>query len=238
MVKPTDLIQVKPMERSEALELLQKTLGQPGKSRESQESQQLVEELECMPLAVVHAASYIRERGNRYSVPQYLRDFQKSDREATNLLKKEIGHLDRDWEAKNSIFTTWQISFDYLRREKPSAAELLSVMSFCDRQGIPEDLLRYQPSTSCTAGTEISNDSTNGEISESGSNGGPDFEDDVAALRNYSFIINTNDGGKDLHVFYLASSLQVTMETGKDAARSFLMSVQRCLNGQNHDNLY
>ncbi|RAL07856.1 uncharacterized protein BO97DRAFT_473365 [Aspergillus homomorphus CBS 101889] len=185
MVKHTDLIQVNPMERSEALELLQKTLTQSG---ESQENQQLVEELECMPLAIVQAASYIRERGNRYLVPQYLRDFRKSDREATNLLKKEVGHLDRDWEAKNSIFMTWRISFDYIRREKPSAAELLSLMSFFDRQGIPEDLIRCQPSTIRTARTEISNDSSDGETSDSEYGGGPDFEDDVTTLRNYSFI--------------------------------------------------
>jgi hypothetical protein len=191
MVKHTDLIQVNPMERSEAIELLQKTLGQPG---ESQESQQLVEELECMPLAIVQAASYIRERGNRYSVAQYLRDFRKSDREATNLLKKEVGHHDRDWEAKNSIFTTWQISFDYIRGEKPSAADLLSLMSFFDRQGIPEDLIRRPPSTCYTARTEVSDDSSDGETSESGSDDGPDFEDDVTTLRHYSFILVDESG--------------------------------------------
>ncbi|KAL6228890.1 hypothetical protein BDW75DRAFT_246232 [Aspergillus navahoensis] len=209
MVKHTDLIQVNPMERSEVLELLQKTLDQ---DVESQESQQLVEELECMPLVMVQAASYIRERGNRYSIAQYLRDFRKSDREATNLLKKEAGHLGRDWEAKNSVFTTWQISFDYLRREKPSAAELLSLMSFFDRQGIPEDIIRPRLLTSCTARTEVSDDSSDGETSESGSDGGPDFEDDVATLRNYSFILN--DGGKDLYVIYPTSFLRVDMKTG------------------------
>ncbi|KAL3455044.1 P-loop containing nucleoside triphosphate hydrolase protein [Aspergillus heterothallicus] len=191
MVKHTNLIQVNPMERSEALELLQKTLDQPG---ESQESQQLVEELEYMPLAIVQAASYIQERGSRYSVLQYLRDFRKSDREAINLLKKEAGHLDRDWEAKNSIIMAWQISFDYIRREKPSAAELLSLMSFFDRQGIPEDLIRPQPLTGCTARIEMSDDSSDGESSESGSNGCPDFEDDVTTLSNYSFILVNESG--------------------------------------------
>ncbi|KAJ5651655.1 hypothetical protein N7507_009081 [Penicillium longicatenatum] len=144
LIKHTDLIQVNPMERSKALELLQKTLDQPGESRESQESQQLVEELECMPLAIVQAASYIRERGRRYSVAQYLRDFRKSDREAINLLKKEAG--------------------------------------------IPEDLIRRQPSARRTARTEISDDSTDGETSGSESGEGPDFEDDITTLRNYSFI--------------------------------------------------
>jgi hypothetical protein len=64
-----DLIEVKPMEESEALELLQRKLDQP---RESDESQQLVNALELMPLAVVQAAIYIRNRAPRSSISQYL----------------------------------------------------------------------------------------------------------------------------------------------------------------------
>ncbi|KAJ6145551.1 hypothetical protein N7470_009446 [Penicillium chermesinum] len=189
MVKHKDLIEVNPMAKSEALELLQKTLDQP---EESQESQQLVEELEFMPLAIAQAAGYIRNRAPRYSVSQYLRDFQKSDSEAIKLLKREAGHFDRDWEAKNSILLTWQISFDYIRHEKPSAAELLSLMSFFDRQGIPENVIRRQPPSSCTSRTELFDDSSDGEISES--DGGTEFEDDVAILRNYSFISVSENG--------------------------------------------
>ncbi|CAG8215912.1 unnamed protein product [Penicillium olsonii] len=80
MVHHSDLIEVKPMEKSEALELLQRKLEQPG---ESQESRQLVNALESMPLAIVQAASYIRNRAPRPSVSQYLKDFLRSDREAT-----------------------------------------------------------------------------------------------------------------------------------------------------------
>jgi hypothetical protein len=182
MVKHKDLIEVNPMARSNALELLQKTLDQP---EESQESQHLVEELEFMPLAIAQAAGYIRNRAPRYSVSQYLRHFQKSDREVIKLLKKEAGHLDRDWEAKNSILVTWQISFDYIRDEKPSVAELLALMSFFDRQGIPESVI-HQPPASCTSRTGLFDDSSDGETSKS--DGGPEFEDDVTTLRNYSFI--------------------------------------------------
>jgi hypothetical protein len=152
MVDHKDLIEVQPIERSEALELLQRKLEQPG---ESQDSRQLVNALEFMPLAIVQAASYIRNRAPRYSVSQYLGDFKRSDREATRLLKKEAGHLYRDWEAKNSVVVTWQISFEYIRQTKPSAAELLSLMSFCDRQGIPESLIRHQPKGNYTSSSEL-----------------------------------------------------------------------------------
>ena len=183
MVDHKGLLEVKPMEKSEALELLQRKLEQSG---ESEESQLLVNELDFMPLAIVQAASYIRNRAPRYSVSQYLGDFQKSDRKATKLLKTEAGHLYRDWEAKNSILVAWQISFDYLRQIKPSAVELLSLMSFFDRQGIPDSLVRHQPKANYISSSELLSEAGDGETSESDL--GPDFEDDVATLRNYSFI--------------------------------------------------
>lgn len=189
MVHHNDLIEVKPMERSEALELLQRKIDQSG---ESQESQQLVDALEFIPLAIVQAASYIRSRAPRYSVSKYLSDFQGSDREATNLLKKEAGHLYRDWEAKNSILVTWQLSFDYIRQTKPSAAGLLSLMSLFDRQGIPENLIRHQPKDNYTSIPELLSDSSDEETSESDI--GPDFEDDVTTLRDYSFISLSENG--------------------------------------------
>ncbi|KAF7519204.1 hypothetical protein PCG10_010322 [Penicillium crustosum] len=65
IVHHSDLIEVKPMEQSEALELLQRKLEQPG---QSEESRQLVNVLESIPLAIVQAASYIRNRAPRSSV--------------------------------------------------------------------------------------------------------------------------------------------------------------------------
>lgn len=181
MVQHKDLIEVKPMEKSEALELLQKTLDQPD---ESQESRRLVEKLDFIPLAIVQAASYIRNRAPLSSVSQYLRHFQQSDRHVTKLLAKEAGHLYRDWEAKNSILVTWQISFDHVRHKKPSAADLLSLMSFFDRQGIPENLIRHQPTANYIPSPDFYSNSSDGDTFESDL----DFEDDVAILRDYSLI--------------------------------------------------
>jgi putative hemolysin len=190
MVKHRDLVEVNPMETSEALELLQKMLDQ---SERSQDSQKLVEELEFMPLAIVQAASYIRDRAPLTSVPQYLMTFQRNDREAKRLLKKEPGHLDRDWEASNSILVTWQISFDYIRREKPSAADLLSLMSFFDRQGIPDELLRAQHENNHISKSELSNRSS-GDEGLSASSIFDDFEDDITTLRDFSFISASKNG--------------------------------------------
>ena len=40
-----------------------------------------------------------------------------------------------------SVATTFMISFDYVRKVNPRASDLLSVMSFLDRQGIPKSLI-------------------------------------------------------------------------------------------------
>ncbi|CAI7654833.1 unnamed protein product [Penicillium crustosum] len=183
IVNHKDLIEVNQMERSEAQELLQKKLTQLGESRESR---QLVEELERIPLAIVQAASYIEIRAPRYSVSQYLKDFRRNDRKAINLLGTEAGHLYRDWEAKNSILVTWQMSFDHIRHTKPSAADLLSLMSFFDRQEIPEKLIRHQPEASLKPNLELSDDSSAGETSEYDVD--PEFKDSITTLSDYSFI--------------------------------------------------
>lgn len=126
------------MNQAEALGLLQKKLSTP---TEHETLARLAQELEFMPLAIVQAASYITHRSPRCTVSQYLEKLQKSDREAIRVLNEEAGLLYRDWEAKNSILLTWQISFDYIRGKRPSATDLLSPMSFFDRQDITENIL-------------------------------------------------------------------------------------------------
>lgn len=69
-----------------------------------------------------------------------------SDRRKTGLLNQEAGHLRRDEETKNSILITWQISFNHIRSTRRSAADLLSLISFFNQQGIHEALLRGQNS--------------------------------------------------------------------------------------------
>lgn len=67
---------------------------------------ELTAALEYMPLAIVQAASYIRERAPRSSVKQYLQQLESSDYRKLSLLEHEEGQLRRDWEARNSIIRT------------------------------------------------------------------------------------------------------------------------------------
>ncbi|PQE31720.1 hypothetical protein CJF32_00001045 [Rutstroemia sp. NJR-2017a WRK4] len=195
LVEQRDIITVDPMGEVGALGLLEKKLG---RCNESNDAIELVTALEFMPLAIVQAAAYICQRAPRYSVQDYLRDFQKSDRKRMSLLNFEGERLRRDWEAKNSIIITWQISFDHIRNIRPSAADLLSLMSFFDRQGIPEALLQSrEDQANSQQDREKSNDDDHAHLagfadddddSSSQSTIDDRFEKDILALRDYSFI--------------------------------------------------
>jgi len=187
LVEQSDIIAVEPMNEAHALALFERKLGKQG---DSTDVAKLAAALEFMPLAIVQAAAYISQRAPRCSVRQYLDEFRKSDRKKTSLLNHEGGQLRRDREAKNSIIITWQISFDYILWARPSAADLLSLMSVFDRQGIPEVLLRTKQENAQQdqRGRSGNDDVDDGEDNETQSSVNDDFEDDVLALRNYSFI--------------------------------------------------
>lgn len=121
------------------------------------------------------------------------------------LLDSKEGQLRRDYEAKNSIILTWQISFDYIRKTRPSATGLLSLMSFFDRQGIPEKLLRAQPEMEHTqqkhderySKRQVWEDEDSASQSSAGNDG---FEEDVQTLRDYSFIsVNADGASFEMH---------------------------------------
>jgi hypothetical protein len=79
------------------------------------------------------------------TLPKYMSEFRKSERKKASLLTKDMGDLGRDPSAANAVVTTWQITFEQVHQERSSAADLLSLMSFFNPQGIPLWVLRnYQ----------------------------------------------------------------------------------------------
>jgi tetratricopeptide (TPR) repeat protein len=194
LVEKRDIIAVEPMDQANAVTLFEKKLDI---QEDRGEIVKLATALEYMPLAIVQAAAYISQRSPRYSVARYLDDYTKSERKRTNLLDYDKGQLRRDWEAKNSIIVSWQISFEYIRQIRPSAAGLLSLMSFFDRQGIPESVLRLQEHRESGSNEEdkASQFSASDDDPEN-----DEFEDDVALLHDFSFISSeTNKKGFEMH---------------------------------------
>jgi tetratricopeptide (TPR) repeat protein len=195
LVEQRDIIIVEPMDEGHAVTLLEKKLGMRGDGNDIAE---LAGALEFMPLAIVQAAAYIVQRAPRCSVQQYLKEFRKSDHKKTSLLKHEAGHLRRDWEAKNSIIVTWQISFEHIREARLSAANLLSLMSFLDRQGMPETLIRcrdLQQNHGKMDGSHFDNDNNTSQSTDDDG-----FDEDILTLRSYSFIsVNADQITFEMH---------------------------------------
>ncbi|KAH7194234.1 hypothetical protein DER44DRAFT_706025 [Fusarium oxysporum] len=132
---------------------------------------ELLQALDYIPLAITQAAAYINRRSPRESVESYLEAFQESDQKKNSLLEVDLGDLRRDETVSNSVITTWQVTFEKIRHERPSAANLLSFMSLFDHKGIPEFALHYY----------------NGEPADS-KDKVDDFEDDLDVLRSYSLV--------------------------------------------------
>ena len=74
------------------------------------------------------------------------------------------------------------MSFERIREERQSAADLLSLMSFFNHQGIPESVLRRY---SKTVGQPNDEDEANGA-----------FNDDIDALQAYSLITVTEEADR------------------------------------------
>ncbi|KAF4332557.1 kinesin light chain [Fusarium beomiforme] len=187
--------EIGPMVHEEALKLLENRLGTVS---DKNAAAALVRSLDLIPLAISQAAAYIRKRAPRTSLVQYLSEFRRSESKRVRLLSQDAGDLRRDLRqdggASNAILTTWQVSFDHIRSRRPSAADLLSLMSFFNRQGIPESLLG--PPRSYSATQSISPKCTTDPHSQGSNNETRnEFEDDVAILRDYCLIMLSEDAG-------------------------------------------
>lgn len=189
LVEDRNIIDIEPMTEQDAVTLFEKKLGLQA---EKEAVTELIAALDLMPLAIVQAAAYIKQRAPRCSVQQYLEQFRKGDRKRTRLLEKEGGRHRRDWEAKNSIMVTWHITFDHLRQIRKSAADLLSLMSFFDRQGIPEYCLRSRTKARYEGDNNPIQEAAD-TVSLASSTDDDDFEEDILKLRSFSFIAATSD---------------------------------------------
>jgi Flp pilus assembly protein TadD len=203
LVEQRDVISVEPMDEAQALALFEKKLGA---QEDSDDVAELAAALEYMPLAIVQAAAYISQRAPLFSVAKYLEDFRKSESRRLRLLTHDDGQLRRDREAKSAIALTWLISFEYIKQTQPGAADLLSLMSLFDRQGIPEALLRprserAEARTDQTKAEDCSDDELEDDMSQSSAGDSEfRFRDDVAVLRDFCFVsVDTSGTSFEMH---------------------------------------
>lgn len=149
----------------EGLELMRKRLG-PGPPEAH--LIELLLELEYIPLAVTQAISFIVKR--RKSVQQYLELYRMSDHSRNRLLSYEFLDHGRYEQTMDSVARTWALSFEWIRRQHPKAAEMLCLMSFYQHSGVPVQLLRYEDEDTF------------------------EFEDSIAVLQAFS-LLHVNESG-------------------------------------------
>ncbi|KAF6810671.1 Kinesin light chain 5 [Colletotrichum plurivorum] len=189
------ILQIPAMQEDQALELLTKRLdGETDKAA----AIELVSALDYIPLAVNQAAAYINRRSPRVSVMSYLDKFRTSEKQKDSLLRSDKGDLGRHDGVSNSVVVTWQVTFEQVKRERPRAANLLSLMSQFQAHNIPEYMLHSYDSDiaatdegdadSVAAGTESD------EVSDC-----ENFENDMDTLRGYSLVALSSAGFCEMH---------------------------------------
>jgi tetratricopeptide (TPR) repeat protein len=187
-----NMMEVGPMAQADALTLLEKKLGSLPAATDV--AADLVQALDLVPLAISQAAAYIQARAPRSSPEKYLAEFRENERKRTRLLGYDAGDLRRDGGASNAIITTWQISFDHIRSKRRSAADLLSLMSFFDRQGIPGWVLKPSSGMQSDGESDDGGSTPDSDTYDAGDDIDGGFEDDVAMLRDYCLIIASEAG--------------------------------------------
>ena len=128
-----ELIELKPFSPKEAVSYLLKATG----SKEEEKASVLAERLGRLPLALTHAAGYIRSR--KISIHEYIRQFDQFqlklfEDKRLNLLSKE----------EKTILTTWNISLNAIEtvHQCHLAKEVIAFFAFLGQAPIPLDLVR------------------------------------------------------------------------------------------------
>ncbi|KAF3397499.1 Nephrocystin-3 [Talaromyces pinophilus] len=186
--KKEDVVVLDPMDEAHALKLLGRKLDMPFDSIE--DAKKLVAALEYIPLAIVQAAAYINRAKPPCSLRQYL-DKLKEVSSKSIVSDPDGERFNQDVTLKPPILSTWNISFDYLWRNRPSATDLLSLMSCADHQIIPDFLVRFSAETI----TEV--DDTDDTVSQKDERNEmgltrfstlPTFGKDIRLLSDFSLI--------------------------------------------------
>ncbi|KAF3343511.1 hypothetical protein BJF96_g439 [Verticillium dahliae] len=167
-------------------------------------AEKLIQILELIPLAVTQAVAYINRRAPRVSIQSYIQNFRKNEAWQGNLLSKDSGDVRRLDSASNSIVVTWQITFEQIRQESPSSAELLSLMSFFHSQNILEELLQGYLGLSPRSKHDLSqrewSSQDNQLPDQPEANSDVQLQRDLDALMGYSLIAPTTTKGLyDMH---------------------------------------
>jgi tetratricopeptide (TPR) repeat protein len=182
------ILEIGHMDPVESRKLMQEILEDDGP--DSDHLDILTARLEYLPLALAQSAAFIQERS--MTVARYLHLLDQSDSTLVELLSEPFEAVGRDSSVPNAVAATWMVSFKQIREQYSKASDLLSLMSFFDRQGIPKAFLSYwispKGSQDCAPRGE---DRTMGIL---------ELEKALGVLKGFSFVSEgTTDENLNMH---------------------------------------
>ncbi|KAL4986457.1 hypothetical protein BDW68DRAFT_178771 [Aspergillus falconensis] len=133
------LIEVKPMTSEEAKLLIKSNVTD--QILEESELDRLSELLGHLPLAIVQAAAFMQE--NSMTVSEYIELYNDSEETSMDLLCEPFETLGRDTGVPNAVATTLIVSIDQIKERDPKAVEILQLIAFLDRNGVPKSLIQH-----------------------------------------------------------------------------------------------
>ena len=210
-------VEVREMDDGDSTQLLRTAIGEDDLS--SDDLSTLSSRLEYLPLALVQAAAFIQE--NTLSALEYLQLLDKSDYHLVDLLSKEFEAVGRDSETPRAVAETWILSFQQIQQNNAFAGELLSLMSFFDRQEIPEEFLSYYGMQQ--------NEVSGGDIQ---------LQQALGVLKAFSFAIKEKDQSLDIHrlVQLVTRKWLARNKTISKFAGQALLAVSHCFPFGNFEN--
>ena len=141
-------VQVLPMTPVEAKDLLLRSISRPVETTERELSgrsvEDLLEELGNLPLAIAQAAANIRHLS--WSIQDYVAAYRNKKQRMNLMRTGTLDTMTRDPRTRDqSIFVTWELSFEYLERTFPDSAACLCYMGCYQYRAIPKVLLKALP---------------------------------------------------------------------------------------------
>ncbi|KIW13058.1 hypothetical protein PV08_08245 [Exophiala spinifera] len=130
-----NVFMVSDMDTKDAETVLRNLLEKEELLNDRKSTEELLEILTCLPLAIVQAAAYINK--NEETIKTYVRLLQQPEDDMIRLLSEDFSDEGRYKTSLNPVATTWLVSFQQILYESPVAAEYLEMASCLSEKNIP-----------------------------------------------------------------------------------------------------
>ncbi|KAF3406452.1 hypothetical protein DPV78_000068 [Talaromyces pinophilus] len=132
------MIQVETLALKDSIHLLKEKLAEETEW-DDKVAEELVRNLDCLPLAITQAAAYMNEKGKNM---EHYSSLVQHELHSKRALAQDYYDDRRYRETPNGIFLTWQISFKEIMDHNWRAMEILSHIAFLEEQSVPIALIR------------------------------------------------------------------------------------------------